>query len=188
MTAINRNAVKFWIVAAGTAPSSLSTSVWSSANTSGYIAGQIKSYKKSGGEIESDSDPVFGGFVDRDKPQTQFDLEFEIVPGIEASAFEWETLAYSLDSTSGTAVYTTKGIDLSDRAVFIQAVNGANNKSWGFNNCQVRLLDQEHNADDNQKQTFKLSFSPTDSAGIPNFQYSKQAVTSLKTWASLATS
>ena len=188
MTAINRSMVRIWVVAAGVNPSALSTSVWSTSNTSGYIAGQIKSYTKSGGEVESESDPVFGGFVDKDKPAAQFELEFEIVPAIESSAFEWETLAYSLNSTSGTAVYTTKGVDLTDRAVFIQANSGSAYKSWGFNNCNVSVLEQEHQADDNMTQNLKLTFSPTDSTGIPNLQYSKQIVTSLTNWSSLATS
>ena len=188
MTAISRNVTKLWIVAAGTNPSALSTSVWTSVNTKGYIAGVIKSFSKSGGETESESDPVFGGYVDKDKPATQIQIELSIVPALETSNFEFETLAMSLDSTSGTAVYTTKGVDLSDQAFFIQASDGSSNKSWGFNNCNITVLDMEHNADDNQTQTLRMKLSPTDDAGIPNGQYSKQAVTALTNWASLTTS
>jgi hypothetical protein len=188
MTAISRSISKLWVVSAGTNASALSTSVWSSTNTAGYIAGQIKSYTKSGGENDVESDPVFGGYVDKEKPVSQFEIEFTIVPALESSTFEWEKLAYSLDSTSGTAVYTSKGIALGDQAFFIQASDGTSHKSWGFNNCNVVMLDLEHNADDNMTQTLRLKFSPTTDAGIPNFQYSKQVVTGLKNWSALASS
>jgi hypothetical protein len=188
MTAIGRSLVKLWVVASGTAPSALSTNVWSTSNTAGYIPGQIKSYTKSGGEIDTKSDAVFGGFVDIETPASPYEIEFTLVPALEASSYEWEKLAYNLDSTSGTAVYTSKGVSLGDQAFFIQATDGVNNKSWGFNNCNVVMLDQEHNADQNLGQKLKLKLSPTDASGIPNYQYSKQAVTSLKVWSSLSTS
>lgn len=187
MTAISRSLVRIWVVAASAHPSTLSASVWSTSNTSGYIAGQIKSYTKSGGETDVESDPVFGGYVDKEKPASQYELELELVPAIESTAYEWETVAYALDSTSGTAVYTSKAIG-SDRAVYVQANSGSAYKSWGFNNCNVVVLDQEHSADDNLSQTLRLKFAPTDSSGIPNLQYSKQAASSLTAWGSLSVS
>lgn len=188
MTAISRNLTKIWVVAADAHPSTLSQNVWTTSNTSGYIAGQILSVSKTGGEVDSESVPVFGGFVDKEKPASQFELEFSIVPALESSSFEWETLAYNLDSTSGTAVYTSKNVALSDRAVFIQGNSGSTYKSWGFNNCNVVVLDQEHPADDNATQTLRLKFSPTTESGRPNLQYSKQAAPSLTAWSSLTTS
>ena len=120
MTAINRSATKIWVVSADAHPSTLSQNVWSTSNTSGYISGQIKNVSKSGGEVETDSIPVFGGFVDQEKPASQFELEFEIIPSLEATDFEWEKLAYNLDSTTGTATYTSKNVTLADQAVYIQ--------------------------------------------------------------------
>jgi hypothetical protein len=187
MAAISRSITKLWVTTAGVNPSALTaSSTWSTSLTTGYIAGQIKSYTKSGGENDVESDAVFGGYIDKEKPVSQFEVEFTIVPALESSTFEWEKLAYSLDSTTGTAVYTSKGIALSDQAFFIQASDGTSHKSWAFNNCNVVMLDMEHNADDNMSQTLRLKFSPTTDAGKPNFQYSKQAVTGLTNWASLS--
>lgn len=183
MTAISRNLTKIWIIAADAHPSTLSANVWSTSNTSGYISGQILGLTKGGGEVDSESVPVFGGFVDKEKPATQFEIEFSIVPALESSSFNWESLAYTQEGTTG--IYTSKNATLADKAVFIQGNSGSAYKSWGFNNCNVVVLDQEHPADDNATQTLRMKFSPTTGAGLPNFQTGYVAASALTLWSSL---
>lgn len=189
MVAISRSRTKIWIVAGDTNASSLvSSAVYSSSNTNGYLAGEIKSYSKSGGEDDVESDPVFGGYVDKEKPTSQFELSFEIVPDVDADGSgkrEWESLVYAENNSDG--VFTTKGT-AGYKAIYIQATDGTAYKAWGFNNCNAVSLDMEHSADDNQTLTLNFKFSPTDSEGIPNFQYTAQAVSNLVAWASLQTS
>lgn len=160
MTAISRNKVKIWIESTGTAASALVETA--------AIAGEIKSYSKSGGERDVETDPVFGGFVDKEKPISQVELAFEIVPDISttAKADRWDSFAYSADSATG--VYTMAG-DITDKAVFIAASDGTTGKAWGFNNCSVIVYDIEHNADDNQTSNMTMKFSPTNTAGVSNF-------------------
>lgn len=184
MTAISRSAVKLWLVAAGTAPSALSTNVWSTSNTSGYIPGVIKEYSVTGGEADVESDPLFGGFVDKEKPRSQFEIELTIVPALEASTFDFHAISLAAD-TGTTTVYTTRDVG-SDRMFAIQGNTGSSYKSWAFNNCSITTHDMSHSADDNQEQTLTLKFSPTDSGGIPNYQFSKVVVTSLLVWSGLA--
>ena len=73
-----------------------------------------------------------------------------------------------------------------DKSVFIQAYDGVSGyKSWGFNNCNVTVLDIEHNADDNQTNNLILKFSPTDENGVSNFMSKGAAVTTLPNWSAL---
>lgn len=179
--AISRSKVKIWIVTAGTAASLLDDTVSSSISDLGYIAGEIKSYAKSGGERETESDPHFGGFVDKEKPIGQVEVNFEVTPDLDI-ADRWDSYAYSLDVLTG--VYTMAG-SVVDKTVYISAVDGAKPKSWGFNNCNVNMFDFDHNADDNQTGTLKLTFSPTDSDNVSNFMTLATAVTSLPAWTAL---
>jgi len=176
MTAISRSKiVNIYIADAGTNASALASS--------DAISGEIKSYAKSGGDQDVESDPVFGGFVDKEKPREQVELAFEIIPSLE-SADRWDALAYGADTTG---VYTMAG-STTDKAVFIDADSdgaGANPKSWGFNNCQVVVLDVDHNADDNQTLNMTLKFSPTNGSGVSNFMTLATAVESLPAWTAL---
>lgn len=174
MTAISRKKVTIYIVDADTAASTL-------ADSDSY-KGEIKSYAKSGGEKDVESDPVFGGFVDKEKPRSQVELAFEVIPSLE-DAPRWDALAYVEDS-GNTGVYTMAG-EPSKRAVFIQATDGTSSQSWGFNNAGVTVYDFEHNADDNQTSNMTLKFSPTDDSGVSNFMTAATTVTSLPAWTAL---
>ena len=178
MTAISRKKVSIYIADADTNASSLASS--------DLITGEIKSYSKSGGDEDVESDPVFGGFVDKEKPISQVEVEFEIVPSLE-SADRWSAMAYSSDVATG--VYTmasATSTQKTDKAVFISAVDAvAGNKSWGFNNCNVTVLDLEHNADDNQTANMTLKFSPTNSSGVSNFMTLGTALASMPDWTEL---
>ena len=168
MTAVARSLTKLWIVAGDTDASSLDrVNPYSSSNTSGYIAGEIKSYSKSGGDTDVESDAVFGGYVDKEKPQSQIEVSFDIVPSLENGNL-WESLSYASQSIGGRTVFVSGGT-VSDRAIFIEATNGTNAVGFGYNNANVTVLDMEHNADDNQTKTLNLKLSPTTSGGIPNF-------------------
>jgi hypothetical protein len=172
MVAISRSRTKIWVVPANTAASTLvSTSPYSSTNTLGYITGEIKSYAKTGGENDVESDPVFGGYVDKEKPQSQFEVSLDIVPSVDKDI--WEAMVYGEDSNTG--VLSSAVAATSDQAMYIEAISGTNAKGWGFNNCNVTVLDQEHSADDNQTQTLNMKFSPSDDNGVANFIYNSTA-------------
>jgi hypothetical protein len=159
MTAISRSKVKIWVCPADTNPSAL---VYTGSTDYAPILGEIQSYSKSGGETDTESVPVFGGFVDKEKPQSQFELAFEIVPSLESD--RWNSMAYTLKSNG---VYIAGG-ELTGRAVFIEASDATYRKAWGFNNCEISVLDLEHNADDNQTYNMTLKFSPTNSSNVSN--------------------
>lgn len=176
MTAISRSKTKIYIVDAGTAASAL-------ADTD-IIAGEISSYSKSGGERDNESTPVFGGFVDKEKPVSQVEITMEVIPSLE-NATRWSEMAYSVDGTATSFdVYTMAG-ELTDKAIYIQGTDGTNYVSYGFNNCNVTMSDIEHNADDNQTGTITFKFSPTNSDGVSNFMTAATAVTSLPAWTGL---
>lgn len=172
MTAISRSKVKIYIVAAGTNASALAAT--------DIVTGEIKSYAKSGGDDSVESDPVFGGFVDKEKPASQLKLEFDVIPSLE-SADRWDALVYGTVNN----VYTSNTV-AANKAVFIQALTGTGTyKSWGFNNCNGVSWDFDHNADDNQTGKFSFNLSPADSSGIANFMTKAVAVTTLPAWSTL---
>jgi len=189
MTAISRSKVKIWIADADTNASTLTDTggSWSALEP---LKGEIKSYSKSGGEEDVESDPVFGGFVDKEKPITQLELSFDIVPSLE-DGDRWDSFFYAKDTQTSTAAYNvyTLASDTSeqspDKAVFIQATDGTEYRSWGFNTAKVTMLDLEHNADDNQTYSMTLKFSPTTSNGVSNFMIADTAIVSLPDWSAL---
>ena len=194
MTAISRNKVKIWIAPAGTACSTLVDAAATSNTHLGYLSGQIKSYSKSGGDSDVESDPVFGGFVDKEKPTSQVELSFEIVPALEAALADiWDYHTYTQELvTGGKTVYTMASDNLdasavaaSDKVVVIQALNGTDYKTVAVNNAGVTVLDLEHNADDNRTYNMTMKFSPTNGSGVSNFMTGKLAATAMPAWTSL---
>jgi hypothetical protein len=175
MVAISRSKVSLYITAAGVNASTVAVS--------DKISGEIKSYSKSGGEDDVESVPVFGGFVDKEKPTSQFEIEFEIIPDMTLT--DWEKYVYATDSIF-TTFYTTAS-QAPNKAIFIQAQDGSNYKSWAFNNCNGVTLEMSHSADDNQTKTLRFKFSPTTGTGVPNFLYKKAALTTFPVWTSLGT-
>lgn len=183
MVAINRNQVKVYITNADTVPSTLAAS--------DVIAGEIKSYAKSGGSAEVTTDPVFGGFVDLEKPREQIEISMDVVPSIGTNSNYWDALIYSKDTAatifsmagSGTTV-TTPG----DKMIVIQAANGANYKTIAFNNCNVTVFDFDHSADDNRTGKITFKVSPTTETGRSNFMTAACAATALPAFSTLNTS
>jgi hypothetical protein len=172
MVAISRSKVKIYIAPVDTNPTSLATS--------DLITGEIKSYKRSGGEDDLETDAVFGGFVDKEKPISQVELEFEVIPSIGTNSDRWDALIYG--TTNSVYTFNTAA---ANKSVFILAQDGANFKSWGFNNCNGVTFDLEHNADDNQTGTFKFKFSPTTPTGQSNFMSKALALTAMPNWTTL---
>lgn len=161
-------------MASGTNGSSVAATDW--------ITGEIKEYSQSGGEQDVESDPHFGGYVDKEKPVSQVELSFEITPDL-SSPVRWEALARSVDTN--TSVYTMAG-DISDKSVFIQAGNATDGwQSVAFNNCNVTTLDMSHSADDNKTNTLNLKMSPTNSSGVSNYISAGTDVNSLPAWTAL---
>ena len=174
---ISRDKVKIWILAADVAPSTVADE--------DAIVGEIRSWDLSGGDDDVESEPVFGGFVDKRKPREQFEISFDIVPQIGSESEDWESFIYTEDGTN-TGVYTSVG-STDDRCIYIEAKDGSAYKSWGFNNCNSVTLDMSHSADDNMEASLSFKFAPANSAGIPNLQYKKAAVTTLPLWSELDT-
>lgn len=188
MTAISRRLTKIWVVPKDTAASSLvTTSAYSSSTPLGYIAGEVKSYSKSGGGTDVESDPVFGGFVDKEQPTSQIELSFEIVPSFEYGDL-WEAMVYGYDESNGA--YTSTATKPSNRAIFIEALNGTTSaKGWGFNNAFVTAPDMEHNADDNQTRNMTFKLSPETEVGVTNILFNStikdtsfESITDLPAW------
>jgi len=176
MTAIDRDAIKICVCTVNTAASSL---ILTGTTALGPILGEIKSYSKSGGERETETDPHFGGMVKKKQPIGQVELSFDITPSAEY-ADKWDLLAY------GTALADTAlavmNIAPVDRTVFIQALVGTNYMSYGFNNCSITVLDMDHEAGDVMTKKMTLKFAPETDAGKTNFLGKKIIVTSLPAW------
>jgi hypothetical protein len=183
MVAIDRNKVKLWIVPIDTAPSTLLYVAGTTALSP--ITGEIKSISKSGGTRDVEVDYLFGGNVNKIKPTEQVEINFDITPSLDSTsavngADRWDAMAYGVKNT----VYTMS-VDPTDKAVFMEAVNGSIYKAWGFNNAMVTVLDLEHNADDVQSLKLNLKFSPVDEAGISNFMTKAVVATALPLWSTL---
>lgn len=176
MVAISRSKVSIYIAPVDTNPSVI-TGTYA---TSVKVSGEIVSYSRSGGEDDIETVPVFGGFVDKEKPKSQYEMDFEVIPALDSNQDRWDALIYGTVNN----VYASN-LDAVNKAIFIAAVDGTNVKSYAFNNCNGVSWELEHNADDNQTGTFKFKFSPSTPTGIANFQTKATALTSLPAWSTL---
>lgn len=179
--AISRSKVKIWVVPADTNPSAILESTTYNGSNLGYISGQISDYSKSGGEDDIETVPVFGGFVDKEKPQTQIEVELSVIPDVDTNPDIWDAMIYG---TNASGVYATNSA-AGNKAIYIQAKNGSNYKTIAMNNCNGVHFDFEHPADDNQTGTLMFKFSPTTSLGIPNYMTKALQVTALPNWTTL---
>lgn len=171
MGGILRNEVSIFIVAAGTNGSALTAA--------DKVVGEITNWKLSGGGRDVESIPVFGGFVDLEKPQEIFEFSADIIVQ--------NTVASTLDrydiykfGTGGTSA--TEG---TDRAIFISALTNNNTvwKTFAFNNCNPFTWEPEHSADDLVRGTMSFKFSPTTALGVANLRTSALAYsTSFFNW------
>ena len=130
------------------------------------IVGEFTNWKKSGGEKDSESIPVIGGFVDKDKPQAQIELSFDfIVQNTATSTLDrYDVFQYGSGLTSATSG--------SDRAVYISHISGGFSKLTGFNNCNVITTESNMDADDMLRGTMTLKLSPQTALGVANIRTS----------------
>lgn len=175
MGAINRKLVSIAIVDAATNGSALAST--------DFISGEIKSYTKSGGDKDIESDPHFGGDVTKEKPRNQIEVSFEVTPST-SDLDKWEALAYGSADVSGDTIYLSS-VDPTDKAVFIQVLEGANVQTFAFDNSRVTMLDMEHNADDNMTKTLNLKLSSENENGRANFASALLAATAFPAWTAL---
>ena len=175
MSAINRKLVSIAIVDAATNGASLADS--------DFIKGQIKSYTKSGGDKDVESDPHFGGDVSKEKPRNQIELSFDVTPNTD-DLTKWEDIAYGSATVGSDTIYLSS-IDPSDKAVFFQVEEGSDIQTIAFDNARVTLLDMEHNADDNMTKKLSLKLSSENESGRANMAIAKLAATDMPNWSAL---
>lgn len=178
MTAISRSKVKIWITPLGT---NASTLVNTGSSSLAPILGEIKSYARSGGEDQVESTPHFGGYVDEEKPKTQVELSFDVTPSLEYAG-RFDALINGVDAATGVFTMAT---DSANRTIFIQATDGTNPFSWGFNNCNAVSYTNDHSADSNRMGKLSFKFSPTNTQGVSNYMAKTVVATSLPAWTSL---
>lgn len=179
MTAISRQRVKIWIAPVGTAASTL---IYTGSTALAPIKGEIKSYARSGGEDQVDSTPVFGGFVDEEKPSSQVEVSFDVIPSLE-NGTRFDALINGQDSAN-PGVYTMAS-QAANRTIFIEASDGTNHFSWGFNNCNAVSYTNDHSADGNRMGKLSFKFSPTNSNGVSNYMAKTVVATALPAWTAL---
>ena len=170
MTAIARKTIQMWFAPAGTNPVAV-------ASVGTLITGQIKNYKQSGGDTDVESVPHFGGYVDKEKSQTQIEVTMEVTPALE-SADVWDSLFLPKHST-GVYTFNSAGSAL---ALFIQATASAGSKTRAFNNVTPSQFEVSHEADDNQTNSVKFKVSPQTTAGVANYQTKNTSIASLTAW------
>ncbi|OYT26526.1 MAG: hypothetical protein B6V02_01520, partial [Thermoprotei archaeon ex4572_64] len=139
------------------------------------VKGQITSWGLSGGNKDVESVAAFGGFIDKEKPREQFELTLEVTPKIDtAESSLWDEYKYGVGLTSATEGTT--------KAIFVEANDGTNAKTWAFNNCYAVTWEPSHSADDNMSGSFTFKFSPTDDAGNANLVTVADEVTTVPAW------
>jgi len=150
-----------YIVPSGTAGSTLATS--------DKVIGEITNWTLSGGEKDTETIPVIGGFVDKESPRSQFEVSFDvIIQNTHASTVDrWDSYKFG----SATSYYSS-AVDPSDKAIFIHSTNGTTHKSFAFNNCKGVTWEPEMAADDMLRGSMTFKFSPATPLGVANLRTS----------------
>lgn len=113
----------------------------------------VTGYNTSGGAQDFDSEAVFGGFIDLDKPEEATEISFDIIYR-HGTAQRWRDL-----KTGGAR-----------HMVAIQNTRGTDYYWVAFNNVKVINLEDEFNADDNWRATITFKVSAKTAEGLSNFQ------------------
>lgn len=182
MTAIDRKSIKIYIAAADTAMSTLTDTH--------VVAGEIVNYGQSGGGDDLESQPAFGGFIDKEKPREQFEVSLDVVPSFE-EADRWDKLTYSAETVATKLVYTSAesgtGVTLPGKhLIAIEATHGDKVNTIAYNNVNVTNFTLDHSADDNLSGNITFKFSPTTPKGVANRQKGKHAATDMPSFSALA--
>ena len=179
MTAINRSMVKIAIVAADVNASDVAAT--------DYISGEISNYAQTGGNADTESVPVFGGYVDKEKPIEQVEVALEFIPEIGADSTRWNELSYAKD-VANTGVYTMASetsTQAGKKAIYFQATDGSTHESICYNNADVTQLEMSHAADDNRTGNITFKFSPTTGDGVSNYMESNKLLVDMPDWTEL---
>jgi hypothetical protein len=169
--AISRSKVKIYMVDAtdlkGLDPATITDTE--------LIAGEIVNYGKTGGGSDTESVPAFGGFIDKEKPEEQFEISMEVVPNLEttAKAIRWESFKYAEDGTAAGVYTSASGSGTSTvpaKKVIVIEAEGTESQTYAFNNCDVTQFELDHSADDNRTGNITFKFSPQTTDGSPNLQ------------------
>lgn len=134
-----------WIEDAGTIGTGLTTT---------YSA-EITNFNVDGGEIDYESQAVFGGFIDLKKPQAQYEISMDVILRYGANADKWDAL-----KAAGTS-----------KMIAIQATDGTNYYWNAFNNVRIVNFDKEFEAEGEWRGTMTFKVSATDADGNSNEQY-----------------
>lgn len=132
---------------------------------------EITSFNANGGEIDYDSEAVFGGFIDLKKPQSQYEVSMDVLlrfSDTPSDMLKWDTL-----KSSGTAKMI--GIEVTDGTLYY----------WNaFNNVRVVNFDKEFEAEGEWRGTMTFKLSPTDADGNKNTQEgaTSSLATELTSW------
>ncbi len=186
--AIARSKVNIYIVNAGTAPSALASS--------DLITGEITNYNLSGGESDTESVAAFGGFIDKEKPTSQFELSLEVTPTLASTAKStlWAGMTRTRETIGANSIYTVTNAAASASVVYpsakmivISAYDSATSvyNSVAYNNADITTLEVDHAADDNRTLNLTFKFSPQTSAGKSNVMEAALAPTALPIWSLL---
>lgn len=187
--AIARSKVSIYIVNASTAPSALASS--------DLITGEITNYNLSGGESDSESVAAFGGFIDKEKPTSQFELSLEVTPSLASTAksIEWASMSRVKEVIGANSIYTVTNAAASgttivyptSKMIVISAYDSSASiyNTVAYNNADITTFEMDHPADDNRTINMTFKFSPTTTAGKSNVMEAALAPTALPLWTAL---
>lgn len=157
MGAIFPNETSIYIVAAGTAGSAVASS--------DAVTTEIEKYSLSGGGKDVESKPLFGNaFLDVEKPREQYELSFDVIITYD-NAVRWESILMGGDGTTAESKN-----EPSLKRIFIKSTDGTKFKTLAMDNCRAVTFEPESAADEYQKGTLTLKFSPTDGSGNSNYK------------------
>lgn len=142
------------------------TNLTGASATATQVQSFITSFDESGGEREVESQVVFGGGnVDRNKPQAQKELSFDVILRHTTGVDNFKKIERrAVIGADGT------GPDYVVGAIIIQQSDGTNYYWQAYNNVQSIVFDTEFEAENEWRGTIRFKLSPTDPAGVSNIQ------------------
>ena len=161
------------------APADTNPSDFDTAGT--IIAGEIENWSLSGGNQDIESVPVFGGFLDKEKPREQFEVSMDVyINTADATSINrWDELKFG-------AAWGSDG-EGAPQAIAIQSTDGTVHKSFVMNNARAITWEPGQTSDDFLKGTITFKFSPTTSAGQANFKTNAKLVENMADWGTAET-
>lgn len=139
----------------------------------------VTNFNESGGERDTESVVVFGGGnIDKEKPQTQKELSFDVILRHSAGVDNFKTI-----EERGTISPDGIGADFTVGTVVFQQSDGTNYYWQAYNNVSAVVFDTEFEAENEWRGTLRFKLSPTDATGVSNIKKGTTDVTSgLTAW------